>query len=114
MKTLTALLVCLSFVWVEGCQSRSTADVDALNVELQAEQARSLPELNQRADQAAAAKAAAEKQVAELSAQLDAAKKQLVGERQDVEKLALRAKADAKPDFIGSRRSKAAGSRRRE
>jgi hypothetical protein len=87
MKMLLAMLVCLPFAWIEGCQSRSAAEIDALNARLQAEQVRSA-ELNQRANQAAAAKAAAEKQVAELSAQLDAAKKQLAGEQRNVEKLA--------------------------
>ncbi len=76
MKKLAATIVCLSLICVAGCQSRSTAEVDAIKARLQAEQAVSV-ELKQRADDATVAKAAAEKRAAELSTALEAAKKQV-------------------------------------
>jgi hypothetical protein len=84
MKTLSAMIVCLSLIGVAGCQSRSTAEVDAVNARLQAEQAKSV-ELTKRADDATAAKANAEKHVAELSTALEAAKKQVGEEKHNAE-----------------------------
>lgn len=76
MKTLAATIVCLSLICVAGCQSRSTADVDAIKARLQAEQAMSA-ELKQRADDATATKADVEKHAAELSKALEAANRRI-------------------------------------
>ena len=86
MKTLAAMIACLSLTCIAGCQSRPTAEVDAVNARFQAEQARGV-ELKQRAEDAVAAKADTEKHVVELSTALEAAKKQLADEKHSVEML---------------------------
>jgi hypothetical protein len=86
MKTITAIIICVTMVPLDGCQSRPAVDVDAISANLQAEKAKNV-ELTQRADEAAVAQAAAEKHVVELSTQLDAAKKQVADEHQNAEKL---------------------------
>ena len=83
MKTQISALACL-LACLGGCQSRSGADIAATAAQLQSEQAKNV-ELTRRADQATAAESGLQEKSAERLKRLDAAKKQLADEHQNLE-----------------------------